>query len=110
MRRFLLAGSSLLAFFASAATATATSVTYINGSPALNTQVATGFVQGDVLVNPNGLFNGLLQNEEISSLAMAPTPIRLRRGSSGPPVTTIAAPGRMASALIAATQNSLAPA
>jgi hypothetical protein len=63
-RPFLLAGTSLLALFVPVAIASATNVTYINSSPAVDgQQVPTGFVQGDVLVNPDGLFNGVLQGD-----------------------------------------------
>ena len=54
----------MLALFVPVAIASATNVNFINGSPAVDSQkVATGFVQGDVMVNPDGLFNGLLQND-----------------------------------------------
>jgi hypothetical protein len=64
MRPFLLAGSSLLALVALVGAASATDVKFINSSPAVNGQiVASGFVQGDVLINPDGLFDAQLQGD-----------------------------------------------
>jgi len=64
MRPLLFAGSSLLAISASVAAASATTENFINGSSSVNGQlVATGFLQNDVLVNPDGLFNGRLQGD-----------------------------------------------
>jgi hypothetical protein len=75
MRPFHLAGFSLLALFAAGATASATDVTYINSSPAVNGQiVSSGFVQDDVLVNSDGLFNGLLQSDGNFVVSYGTTP------------------------------------
>src|SRR5271154_1996996 len=110
MRPFLLAGSALLALFAPVGAASATDVTYINSSPAVDGQmVTTGFVQGDVLVNPDGLFNGLLQNDGNFVVSYGTYPYTSPSEYSGPLATTIAARGRMASALIEAMINCLTP-
>jgi PEP-CTERM motif-containing protein len=66
MRSFLFAGSSLLALFAAGATASADPVKYVNGSSDADLNqglVPTGFVQGGVMISPDGLFSAQLQND-----------------------------------------------
>ncbi len=78
MRSFLLAGSSSLAvsaLVASASAQTYTYVPYVNSSAAVNGQFdPTGFVQGDYLGSPSGLYAGRLQSDGNFVVSYGTTP------------------------------------